>query len=121
MLKKALKPGAIAVIQSTSPYVAPKSYWCVDTTLRSVGLQTVTYHNYVPSFGEWGYIMATTQTDRHWFKAFPAGLKYLNSATIQQMLNFPEDMKVHQALMPNKLNNQVLVNYFEDEWGKYLE
>ena len=121
MLKKALQPGAIAVIQSTSPYVAPKSYWCVNTTLQSVGLQTVAYHNYVPSFGEWGYIMATTQTDRHWFNALPPGLKYLNSATLQQMLNFPEDMTVRQPLMPNKLNNQVLVNYFEEEWGNYLE
>ena len=121
MLKKALQPGAIVVIQSTSPYVAPKSYWCVDTTLRSVGLQTLTYHNYVPSFGEWGYIIATTQPDRQWFTALPPGLKYLNSATLRQMFLFPEDMKARQPLMPNKLNNQVLVNYFEEEWGNYLE
>jgi spermidine synthase len=121
MLKNALQPGAIVVIQSTSPYVAPKSYWCVDTTLRSVGFKTVAYHNYVPSFGEWGYIMATNITDREWFKTFPAGLKYLNSTTLEQMLNFPEDMKARRPLVPNKLNNQVLVNYFEEEWGSYLD
>ncbi|MGB8194021.1 MAG: polyamine aminopropyltransferase, partial [Chitinophagaceae bacterium] len=121
MLRKAMKPGGIAVIQSTSPYVAPNSYWCVDTTLRFVGLETVNYHNYVPSFGEWGYIMATTQKERSWFAAFPTGLKYLNRATLQQMLTFPEDMKAHRPLLPNKLNNQVLVNYFEEEWANYLE
>jgi spermidine synthase len=93
----------------------------VDTTLRFVGLETVNYHNYVPSFGEWGYIMATTQKDRPWFAAFPEGLKYLNRATLQQMLTFPEDMKARQPLLPNKLNNQVLVNYFEEEWANYLE
>jgi len=37
------------------------------------------------------------------------------------MLNFPEDMKAHEPLAVNRLNNQALVNYFEEEWGKYLE
>lgn len=121
LLAKAMAPGAIAVIQSTSPYVAPKSYWCVDSTLQSVGFFTRAYHNYVPSFGEWGYIMATLQGDRAWFAHFPKQLKYLNEATLQQMFIFPEDMKAHQPLLPNKLNNQVLVSYFEEEWNKYLE
>jgi spermidine synthase len=121
LLKKSMAPDGIAVVQSTSPYVAPNSFWCVDSTLRSVGLQTVPYHNYVPSFGEWGYIIATTQKEKQWFSAIPKGLKFVDSATLQQMLNFSNDMKAHQALQPNKLNNQVLVNYFEEEWNKYLE
>lgn len=121
LLKKAMKPESIAVIQSTSPYVAPKSFWCVDATLRSVGFETVAYHNYVPSFGEWGYIMAVPKKDHAWFTHFPQGLKFLNTSTLQQMLTFPEDMKAHEAVQPNKLNNQVLVGYFEQEWDKYLE
>lgn len=121
LLKHALRPDGIAVIQSTSPYVAPKSFWCVDTTLRSVGLHTIAYHNYVPSFGEWGYIMATPEAPHHWFSRLPSPLKFLNPTTLQQMLIFPEDMKAHQLLDINKLNNQALVKYFEEEWGKYLE
>lgn len=121
LLKKALRPEGIAVIQSTSPYVAPKSFWCIDTTLHSVGLQTRPYHNLVPSFGEWGYILAFPQSGHNWFSSFPAPLQYLNAATLQQMFVFPEDMKAHQPLEINKLNNQALVNYFEEEWGKYLE
>jgi spermidine synthase len=121
LLKRAMKPSSIAVIQSTSPYVAPKSYWCIDSTLRYTGLQTVAYHNYVPSFGEWGYIMAMQEKQHDWFAHFPAGLKFLNNGILQQMLTFPEDMKAHVALLPNKLNNQVLVNYFEEEWEKYLD
>jgi spermidine synthase len=121
LIKKALQPEGVVVVQSTSPYVAPKSFWCVDTTLRSVGLFTRAYHNFVPSFGEWGYIMATTQDKKDWFVSFPATLKYLNTATLQQMFVFPEDMKAHQPLEANKLNNQALVNYFEEEWNNYLE
>ena len=93
----------------------------MNTTLQAVGFKTMAYHNYVPSFGEWGYIMASQQEDREWFARFPQGLKFLNPSTLQQMLTFPEDMKAHEALLPNKLNNQVLVGYFEQEWDKYLE
>jgi len=121
MLKKSMTQDAIAVIQSTSPYVAPKSFWCVDSTLKLAGFQTKPYHNYVPSFGEWGYIMAFTYEQKRWFSALPMGLKYLNMQTLQQLFIFPEDMKAHEPLQANKLNNQALVNYFEEEWGKYIE
>jgi spermidine synthase len=119
MLKHAMKPTGIAVIQSTSPYVAPKSFWCIDSTLQSAGLYTKAYHNLVPSFGEWGYIIASPTPQQDWFHHLPDSLKYLNASTLQQMFVFPEDMKAHQRLETNKLNNQALVNYFEDEWGKY--
>jgi spermidine synthase len=120
ILKSSLAPGGVAVIQSTSPYVAPRSFWCVDQTLRSVGLHTTAYHNYVPSFGEWGYIMARNETQPGPLSAFPAGLKFLNPSVWEQMLVFAEDMKVNGVLEVNRLNNQALVNYFEEEWGKYL-
>jgi spermidine synthase len=65
--------------------------------------------------------MATPEEPHHWFSHLPAPLKFLNPTTLQQMLTFPEDMKAHQLLDINKLNNQALVKYFEEEWGKYLE
>jgi spermidine synthase len=65
--------------------------------------------------------MATPQEPHRWFSHLPSPLKFLNPTTLQQMLTFPEDMKAHQLLDINKLNNQALVKYFEEEWGKYLE
>jgi spermidine synthase len=121
LLKNSLKDNGVMVVQSTSPYVAPKSFWCIDTTLRSVGFYTRPYHNHVPSFGEWGYIMASLDEKTDWFSSLPPSLRYLNEETLRQMFIFPEDMKTHQRLEINKLNNQALVNYFEDEWGQYLE
>jgi len=120
-LQRALAPMGVAVIQSTSPFVAPKSFWCIDTTLKTAGFQTIPYHNYVPSFGEWGYIMAMKNKTLPDIGKFPAHLRYLDSATMQQMLVFPADMKPKTAPLPNKLNNQYLVNYFEEEWNDYLD
>jgi spermidine synthase len=120
-LKSVISENGIIVIQSTSPFVAPKSFWCIDETLRSVGFFTRPYHNYVPSFGEWGYIIAMPKDNRLSFQTLPSTLKFLDSTTIHQLFNFPDDMRTKEKLQPNKLNNQALVHYFEEEWSKYLE
>jgi spermidine synthase len=121
LVKRSLSPEGVAVIQSTSPYVAPKSFWCVTETLKAAGFHTIPYHNYVPSFGEWGYTMATLQDNYQVPDSFPAGTRYINKAVLQQMLTFPEDMKAHQPLAINRLDNQSLVDYFEQEWNSYLD
>jgi spermidine synthase len=120
LLRKTLAPKGMAVIQSTSPFAAPRSFWCINKTIQSVGLETIAYHNYVPSFGEWGYILAMQEPPTQLFSSFPSGLKFLNRQVAQQMLVFPEDMKSQKPIEPNRLNNQVLVNYFEEEWDHYL-
>lgn len=117
-LYEAVAPGGIAVIQSTSPYVAPRSFWCIDNTLRSVGFSTVPYHAFVPSFGDWGYVMAM-KGDYNVPSKFIAGLRYINSETVSQMMHFPADMSLRETEV-NKLNNQVLVKYFEDEWSQVI-
>lgn len=121
LLQNAMQEKAVTVIQSTSPYVAPKSFWCVSETLRAAGFYTVPYHNYVPSFGEWGYIMALKNDSYQLPDTFSVEKKYISRAVMEQMLQFPDDMKSHETLEVNKLNNQALVAYFEEEWGKYLE
>jgi len=68
-----------------------------------------------------GYTMATLQTDYHLPDSFPPGTRYINQDVLRQMLSFPEDMKAHQTLSVNRLDNQALVNYFEEEWNSYLE
>lgn len=119
LLKKSMTNTAFAVIQSTSPFAAPKSFWCVNETLKSVGFRTQAYHNYVPSFGEWGYILAS-QTNYQLPDTFEVPLKFLSRNTMKQMINFPQDMTTTEKLDVNRLNNQALVNYFEEEWGKFL-
>lgn len=116
-LKPHLAPGGALVVQSTSPLVAPRSFWCVETTLRAVGLRTVPYHCYVPSFGEWGFVLASEST---WLppKEFPEGLRFTDEETVRSMTRFPADMRA-ENLEVNRLNNQVLVQYFEKEWSRY--
>lgn len=120
-LRKVLAPHALVSIQCTSPLAARKSFWCVDETLRACGYATAPYHVYVPSFGEWGFIMAAPNAEAlhsgtpH---ALPEGLRYLTPDTLVQCFRFPPDMEKVPAGV-NRLNNQILVRHFEEEWGRY--
>mgnify|MGYP000948519616 CR=1 FL=1 len=69
---------------------------------------------WVPSFGEWGYVLASVEPleTRH---VLPTGLKFLNEETLPSLFQFPQDMGPVPAEV-NKLNNQVLVHYYENEW-----
>jgi spermidine synthase len=120
LLYKSLTPKGIIVVQATSPYVAPKSFWCVNNTIQSVGFYTIPYHTFVPSFGDWGYIMAMKENAYQIPAAFLPNLRFINSETFRQMTVFPKDMMAQETEV-NKLNNQVLVHYFEKEWASYLQ
>ena len=111
-----LAASGYAVIQTTSPLVARRSFWTVAATLEAVGLQTLPYHVHVPSFGEWGFILAS---HRPWVapKALPEGLRFLTVPGLAALLDFPPDMARLPA-EPNRLSNQALVRTFEEEWGR---
>ncbi len=102
------------VVQSTSPLFARKSFWSIVATLQRAGLATRPYHLYVPSFGEWGFVLAGPAP---WTApaALPGGLRYLTAAEVPRLFDFPLDMQPVPA-EPNRLNDQALVRYYEDEW-----
>lgn len=114
LMAKHLSQGGLAVAQSTSPLFARQSYWCVAETMRQAGLKVYPYHAYIPSFGEWGYTMAGHR-DYQPPQSLPAGLKFLNVAMLPQLFQFPADM-APVAAEPNRLNDQILVRYYEREW-----
>jgi spermidine synthase len=118
-LKKVMNDDGMVVIQSTSPYYAKNSYWCVVTTLNSIGLHTTPYHAYVPSFGDWGYVIASLKPFK-FENRYPGGLRYVSPETVAQMRTFPRDMLPTERSV-NKLNNQSLVHMFESEWSQYVD
>ncbi len=111
-----LAAGGYAVVQTTSPLIARRSFWTVVATLEAVGLKTAPYHAHVPSFGEWGFVLASRRPFRM-PEAFPPGLRFLTVAGLPALFQFPPDMSRVPA-EPNRLSNQVLVPIFEQEWGK---
>jgi spermidine synthase len=118
LLDRRLAASGYAVIQTTSPLVARESFWTVVTTIEAAGLRTLPYHVHVPSFGEWGFVIASR---RPWHppQALPPDLRFLTVQGLPSLFDFPRDMQRVPAQV-NRLSNQVLVTTYEREWGKVL-
>jgi spermidine synthase len=46
-------------------------------------------------------------------------LKFITQADLRDLFNFPPDMSPVKVEV-NRLNNQSLVRYFEEEWAHYV-
>ena len=102
LLDKHLTPQARFVVQATSPYYARLSFWTVVTTLEASGFKTAPYHALVPSFGEWGYILAS-RADYAPPAQIPVATRFLNAETLPDLFRFPADMARVPA-EPNRMN-----------------
>jgi spermidine synthase len=118
LLDQRLSASGYAVVQTTSPLIARKSFWTVASSIEAVGLTATPYHAHVPSFGEWGFIVASRRPYRLPTQ-LPQGLRFLNTHSLPLLFDFPQDMARVPA-EPNRLSNQLLVTTFEEEWGKVL-
>jgi spermidine synthase len=114
LLARHVSANGFIAVQSTSPLFARQSYWCIVNTLKQAGLKTWPYHVYVPSFGEWGFVLAGAGTYEP-PTGLPAGLRFLAMQNLPELFRFPIDMLPVYA-EPNRLNDQVLVRYYEHEW-----
>jgi spermidine synthase len=117
LLKTRLTENAAVSVQSTSPMFARNSYWCIIRTIEAAGFFVKPYYTAVPSFGLWGYALARSS-------AFevprnpPPGLKFLDEPTLAAMFTLSKDIEPVPVEI-NRLDNQVLVRYYEGEWRKF--
>ena len=114
LLKQHVAENGLITVQSTSPMFARQTYWCIVETLKRAGWTTYPYHAYVPAFGEWGFVLAG-KGDWKLPERLPAGLRFLDMATLPTLFTFSPDM-TPVPVEPNRLNDQALVRYYDKEW-----
>jgi spermidine synthase len=118
LLKARLAQGAAVGIQCTSPFYARKSYWCIVRTLEAAGFSVQPYHVTVPSFfGVWGFALARVKPFEP-PREPPPWLRYLDADAMEAMFLFPADLDPVPVEI-NRLDNQVLVRYYESEWRRW--
>jgi spermidine synthase len=117
LLQTAMSDESAVVVQSTSPLYARQSFWCIEATMKEAGFSTHAFHATVPSFGEWGYVLARRQPFAAPEHTLLSGLRYLDDATLASLFVFGPDM-APVPVETNRLNNQVLVRYYEREWSR---
>ncbi len=127
MLNQHLNRDGLLVTQATSPFYARQAFWCIHNTLAATPsvlawtekLNTQAYHSYVPSFGEWGFVLAAHQKI-HWENIqLPAGLSYLERANLANLRVFAPDMGALETHI-NTLQTHPLLMYYEKGWGLWF-
>jgi spermidine synthase len=129
LVSQHLNAGGIAVTQATSPFYAPEAFWCVAKTWQETRfgpdgqgrLHVYPYHVYVPSFGDWGFVMASRRLlDPEALKLHKdIPLKFLTDEFLRTLFVFPKDNGPIPDILPNRLDDQILVKYYRQGWRRF--
>ena len=118
--KKRLRRDGLMITQATSPYFQTKSFHCINKTMQSVGLHTLTIHNHVQSFGEWGWVIGSPlHTTKQMInklasiKKLPVkNTRWLTPEALQMMCKFGKPVGDTTAIEINSIHNPVLFKYY---------
>lgn len=118
-LSKSLAPDGIMTVQSTSPYHAKEAFLCVGRTIVAAGLNAVPYHANVPSFGDWGWYLASgsrsaseLQEALKRLPPFPVETRYLSPDLVRASLAFGKGQLDARYAEVNSLMQPVLLFYY---------
>jgi spermidine synthase len=120
-LRQRMAPGAAVSIQCSSPLVSPESYWCVINTLEQSGFRVRPFQATVPTFGVWGFALAAIENLPPNPQLAPyvgEQLRFLDQNVLDDLFMMPRDMRRVETEV-NRLNNQVLVRYYDREWSRW--
>ncbi len=114
-----LAPDGVMVTQASSPFFAPKVISCIAKTLNYVGLKTAPYRIHVPSFGSWGFVLASRDTIAPNKLQLPIPTRFLTESTIVNLFDLPKDIQLPKVEI-NSLAHPTIVRYQADSrWLHY--
>ena len=124
---KRLGMGGVLVTQATSPFFAPEAYWCIVSSVEqaipdgsmSPPFIALPYHVHVPSFGEWGFVMASTREIDFSLLSPKVETRFLSEEALQAMFAFGKDIS-RIDMPPNNLDNPLLFRYYKRGWSRFF-
>jgi spermidine synthase len=117
----ALAPDGRLVVQAGSPYFARDAFWSIAHSVQDGGYKIRPYHVDVPSFGDWGFVLAQRDTPPplRMPRPTPKGLRFLDSQELQTSAVFPLDRLEPHGIHASTLNRPILVDYERKAWKYY--
>lgn len=118
-LRSRLSPNGILVTQASSPFFAPKVIACITKTLEATGLVAAPYSVNIPSFGPWGFVIATQKEISFAGVDLPIETQFLTPELLPTMFVMAKDV-TETAVKVNQLSNPVIVPYQSNpRWSVY--
>jgi len=106
----ALAPDGLMVVQAGSPFSTATAFWRTVATIQAAGYAVTPYHVHVPTFGDWGFVLAH-RGDAAPTAAVPANappLRFLNPRVLDAATVFSGDIGP-RTLEPSTLENPRIV------------
>lgn len=113
-IKANLTDTGVAVTQSTSPYYAKKSFWCINKTAKMQFENVIPYHLQVPTFGEWGFNLMYNGERK--MGELTVDTKYITNENISHLFSFGADEKYDlEKIEVNDMFKPCLIEYYNEE------
>ncbi|RKQ29881.1 polyamine aminopropyltransferase [Oceanobacillus halophilus] len=127
LVRNHLSPDGAVMIQATSPVFAREVYWTISETIASTGLNVENLHVDVPSFGNWGFVMASRKDIDVSKLEMEVPTRFLTTELLPSLTEFgkDEDKKIRREngelveLKPNTLIDPHLIGIYENSWENY--
>jgi len=116
LVKRSLKPGGIFVTQSTSSLFARDAFWCIHKTMSNAFKNVYPYHAFIPTFGDWGFNMASDKKlDIYDDRMEKTRGRFYSREILISSTVFPDDSsKIYTEI--NTFNKPVLYKYYLKGW-----
>lgn len=118
-VKQNLKPGGVFVTQATSPYFAPKAFWCIARSVQAGGFGHIyPYHAHVPSFGEWGFVLASDARLNLGKPSIRKETRFIDQENFPNFFAFDKDTLAKDVHI-NRIDQPILLDYYLKGWAYY--
>ncbi len=118
LVRQHLMRDGMFVTQATSPYYATRAFWCIVRTLEATAFPvSLPYHVYVPSFGDWGFVLASN-TPLAEQPRLQVKTRYLQPEMFPSLMRFAKDIQ-RQNVAINAMDHPVLLGYYLSGWSHY--
>lgn len=131
-VKRHLTRGGVMVCQATSPYFSRDAFLCIGKTVSAAGFSVFSYHNQIPTMGEWGWVLGVSDD-----AASPERLKeiilsidftgletrFLDNDAMISMAHFGKGVfdpnRLSEIKVNTELNPALYGYYLSGSWGMY--
>ena len=117
LLSKHLSANGSFATQATSPFYSNLAFWCIFNTVSETeltGQNRLSARGYwasVPSFGDWGFIVASKKEFGVEEISLPKGTRYLTDELLSSLFVFPKDIEWKETPI-NRLDAPALVELY---------
>ena len=119
LMVKRLSESGVFVTQASSPFMTREAFWCIAHTLEAVKkrppkdgtLWARAYTAHVPSFGQWGFVMASPRSVAIDELRVTVPTKFLNDEKLKSLFSFGKDISEVETPV-NDLENHELARLY---------